>query len=183
MTLCKAYLAITLLMFAGNTVAFNEVDTGDCMYNCSTMVEIGQTYHVVARGADGKIFYLKDTNVETEGTTLTGSDEITINSNEITINSNEIMNNSTSSFVSSGGGTYFSSSDGKSFVSSGGGTSFASSGGTGESRVRIEKHETATHWIIIFTIEYYDENGELIDVEVIKSKVPKPTSNPDFGDT
>ncbi len=177
MTLCKAYLPITLLMFAGNTVAFNEVDTGDCMYNCSAMVEIGQTYHVVARGADGKIFYLKNTNVETEGTTLTGSDEITINSNEI-------MNNSTSSFVSSGGGTYFSWSDGKSFVSSGGGTSFASSGGTGETITHTKKYETETHWIVIVTIEYYDDDGNLIDVEVWKSKVAKPSLGPDgFGNT
>ncbi len=157
MTLCKACLAITLLMFAGNTVAINEVDTGDCMYNCSATVVIGQTYHVVARGSDGKIFYLKNTDVETEGTTLTGSDEITINSNEITINSNEIMNNSTSSFVSSGG--------------------------TGETKTYTKKYETETHWIVIVTIEYYDD-GNLIDVDVWKSKVAKPLLGPDgFGNT
>ena len=161
MTLCKACLAITLLMFAGNTVAINEVDevdTGDCMYNCSTMVEIGQTYYVVARGADGEIFHLENTSVETEGTTLIGSDEIAINSHVI-------MNNSASSFASSSS------------------TSFASSSGTGSTVVHTKKYETDTHWIVVVTIEYYDDDGNLVDIDVFKSKVPKPSLDPDFGDT
>ena len=128
MTLCKACLAITLLMFASNIVANNEVDTGDCMYNCSTMVEIEQTYHVVARGADGEIFHLENTSVETEGTTLIESDEIIDNS------------------------------------------------GTGSTVTHTKKYESDTHWIVVVTIGYHDDDGNLVDVDVLKSKVPKPST-------
>lgn len=49
-----------LAVFFSQSYAY-AIDTGNCIANCSALVEIGDTYHVVARNQEGNVFRIRDT--------------------------------------------------------------------------------------------------------------------------
>ncbi len=52
---------LTVVLFSQSDA--RAIDTGKCIVNCSALVEIGDTFHVVGRNQEGKVFRILDTGI------------------------------------------------------------------------------------------------------------------------